>query len=418
MASRTFDIIVNLSTSAAVAGSRRLVASFRQVERGFESIRNAASATKRGMTDFFSAVGKLSAAAVGSLTAVVAVFTKFSNQGDEIAKTADKLGITTEALTELRFAAELTGVSTQTLDTSLQRMTRRISEATQGTGVAVKALKELGIPIKDIANLAPDEQFRRLAEAMGGLDDQAQKVRLSMALFDTEGVALVNTLAAGTDGLNAMAAEAEALGITLSRVETAQLEQANDAMAKVGRLAQGAGRQFSIALAPAIEAVATLITQAALDAGGFGTVMTDVVDIGVRGFAKMLDVLAAVKAIWPAIKSIALETFAAIIAKLADMNEAIVETFNKIPGVTLEASASLQEFARSTQAAADAATNAFLDIDLKPSEKLLATYEKMKIASLERAEATAAQVQATQELSQATEVLIVDKEAEQRQREK
>lgn len=412
MASRTFDIVVNLSVNAAIAGSRRLVDSFRRVEAGFQSIQRAAQATKRGLSDTFKAIGTLAATAVGSMTAVVAVFNKFSAQGDEIAKTADKLGITTEALTELRFAAELTGVSTQTLDTSLQRMTRRISEATQGTGVAVKALKELGIPLKEIASLSADEQFQRIATAMEGLDDQAQKVRLSMALFDTEGVALVNTLALGEEGLRKAAEEAEKLGITLDRVETAKLEQANDSMAKLGRLAQGAGRQFSVALAPAIEFVASLITDSAIEAGGFGTIMADVVDIGIRGFAKMADVLAAVKAIWPAIKSLALETFAVIIRKLADMNAAIVETFNKIPGVTLEASSSLSQFADATEEAAQRATNAFLDVDLRPSEKLLETYEKFKVASNEQAEATARQVQANQELSASTEVLIVDKEAE------
>ena len=58
---------------------------------------------------------------------------------DALAKTSQKLGITTEALAGLRHAAELTGVKTQTLDMAIQRMTRRVAEAAAGTGEAKAA---------------------------------------------------------------------------------------------------------------------------------------------------------------------------------------------------------------------------------------------------------------------------------------
>jgi hypothetical protein len=55
---------------------------------------------------------------------------------DQIGKTADKLGLTTEALTGLQYAAGRMGTETRTLNMALQRMTRRIAEAAKGTGEA------------------------------------------------------------------------------------------------------------------------------------------------------------------------------------------------------------------------------------------------------------------------------------------
>src|SRR5210317_1869485 len=69
---------------------------------------------------------------------------------DALAKTADKLGVTTEALAGLRLAAQLTGVETRQLDLGLQRATRRISEAAVGTGEAQAALKELGLDAQEL----------------------------------------------------------------------------------------------------------------------------------------------------------------------------------------------------------------------------------------------------------------------------
>ena len=54
------------------------------------------------------------------------------DQLDLIAKTADKIGITTTALQELQVAADLAGVSSTVLDKALLKFTRSITEARRG----------------------------------------------------------------------------------------------------------------------------------------------------------------------------------------------------------------------------------------------------------------------------------------------
>lgn len=137
-----------------------------------------------------------------------------ANRLDAIAKTADKLGITTDTLQGLRAAAKDSGVAVGTLDTALQRFTRRTAEARQGTGEARGALAELGVSLTDAAGRArpTEELLFDVADAMARVETQSDRVRLAFKLFDTEGVGLVNTLAAGGDALRRLIGEARTAG--------------------------------------------------------------------------------------------------------------------------------------------------------------------------------------------------------------
>lgn len=151
------------------------------------------------------------------------------NQMDALGKTADKLGINVQRLQELQHAGKLTGVEVRTMNMALQRMTRRLSEAAGGTGEARDALKELGVNAKLLNQLGPYEAFLTLADALGKVTNQSDRVRLSFKLFDSEGVALVNTLAAGREGLEKFGKQ---LKNTITREEIARIEELNDAWEK------------------------------------------------------------------------------------------------------------------------------------------------------------------------------------------
>jgi hypothetical protein len=178
---------------------------------------------------------------------------------DSLKKTADKIGTSTEALSKFQFAAELTGVSVETVNMAAQRFTRRLAEAARGTGEAKGALQELNINAEELKKKSLDEQMLDLADAFGNVQTSADKVRLAMKLFDSEGVSLVNTLAEGSDGLKEMFAEAETLGIVMSGRAAQGVEDANDALTKLFALFKGIRDQITAALAPVIEHLADLL---------------------------------------------------------------------------------------------------------------------------------------------------------------
>lgn len=255
--------------------------------RAFDKTSKALSTATAGLRKVGGAVLSAKTAIVGLVGAAGfgALIKQGLAAGDSLAKTADKIGVTTEALAGMRHAAELTGVSTETMDMALQRFTRRASEAAIGTGEAKGALKELGINAKELAKLPLDEQMEIVADAMGGLETQADRVRIAMKLFDSEGVALVNTLGGGSAALREMIDEAETLGITLDRVETAQIEAANDAFTRAKGVITGLVNDITVNLAPAIKVLADGFTKSAIEANKVGSVGEVVADSLISSFA-------------------------------------------------------------------------------------------------------------------------------------
>lgn len=151
---------------------------------------------------------------------------------DEIAKTSDRINVTAEALSELSYVGERTGVTFNTLTLGFQRMTRRISEAAAGTGEAKKAIAELGLDAQELNRLKAEDQFEAIAEAMSKVENEADKLRLTTKIFDSEGARLLVTLKLGKEEIQALRKEARELGISLSREELRAVEEFSDAMTK------------------------------------------------------------------------------------------------------------------------------------------------------------------------------------------
>lgn len=226
---------------------------------------NGLKKAKKQTIDFGKAarVGlRVAGAAAAGLTVALTSLTKASlAMVDQQQKMADRLGLTQKALVGLALAGEQTGTTQRNLQLAMQRSTRRIAEAAQGTGTAVSALKDLGLEAKALSRLSPDEAFIKLAGAFKDVDGQAEKVRLAFKLFDSEGVGLVNTLKLGEDGIRGFIQQAEDLGIALGRNQTKAIEDSNDAVNILKKSFSGLGNALAVQLAPAIKRAAESLTK-------------------------------------------------------------------------------------------------------------------------------------------------------------
>jgi len=194
------DIIIGAKddTRKGVQGARREMASLAStvtaVSAGFLAARAA-------IRDVGSAIDSL----IGSTIRSAGEFQKFEQ----------RLGISASVLSELKFAAELNNIEFNQLSIGMQRATRRIAEASVGTGEAQAAIKELGFEARALNRLPLDQQFEEIAEALFQVESQSDKVRLAFKLFDSEGVGLLQTMTEGKAGLQAYRKEARDLGIAM-----------------------------------------------------------------------------------------------------------------------------------------------------------------------------------------------------------
>ncbi|MGM0562827.1 MAG: hypothetical protein ACQES2_00715 [Pseudomonadota bacterium] len=172
----------------------------------------------------------------------------------------DRVGVTAEAQSQYRYVAEQTGVGNKTLETSFQRLQRRVAEAAQGTGEAKDAIKELGLSAEDLNKLSPDQQFEAIAAAMQQVENQGDKTLLAMKLFDTEGVALLQTMKGGSEAIQALKDEADALGLTMSGETASGMKAFSDDLDRMKGQAEAFARQLTTNMLPAAQAVTQYLT--------------------------------------------------------------------------------------------------------------------------------------------------------------
>lgn len=253
-------IMLGLNAAGVQTGVKKAERQFDRFERKSRTtFRNAGGYA----SSFISKIGglniALSALSVGGLSAMV---TKTIEADDRIAKLSHRLGASTEALSEYEYVARISGVTFRTLTLGWQRMTRRISEAANGMGEARGALKELRLDAEALNNVAPERQFEIVADALSRVKSESDRVRLAMKLFDSEGVALVQLMGEGAEGMQRMREEARRLGLTLSKEDAAAAEEASTAIDRLKASARGLWLTFARELGPEIANVANWLSRA------------------------------------------------------------------------------------------------------------------------------------------------------------
>ncbi len=204
---------------------------------------------------------------VGSAAAVLMKIKQQMSAIDTVAKLSDQLGIATEKLIGLRHAAEITGAGSKTLDAALGTLSKRLGEsARRGSGPAKEALDELGLSVERLAGMNAGFAFEEIAGAMERIESPIKRNAIAANLFSKANMTLVNTLALGKKGLQAMQQDAEKLGLTFSRESAAGVEAANDAIHRFGQSTTAVFTQAAIQLAPFIKLLADDLTGAAVGA--------------------------------------------------------------------------------------------------------------------------------------------------------
>lgn len=232
----------------------------RDMKKANTTVGRFAKSVKRNMGIANKALGAFGLVGGGlSVIGLAVGFNRVTESIDRLAKTSAKLGLATDQLQALRFAAEKAGVENNTLDMALQRLGRRVSEAAQGTGEAKNALIELGISAQQLNQLPLDRQMRVIADRFKDVKSQTDRVRLAFKLFDSEGVALVNVLKDGAAGLDEAEKRFRKLGAAITPEDAKKIERFNDAMTDLKTALGGISQNIVISIAPgAAEFVANL----------------------------------------------------------------------------------------------------------------------------------------------------------------
>lgn len=243
-----------MATNAVIGALRvTLGADTAAFDKGLKDAEKSLASFQKNMTKFGAAIG----VALGSAVVTLGTALKVAiNNADELGKTAQKIGIPVEELSKLKHAADLSGVSMETLQGSLTRLSRNMSDAaTNATGQAARAFTALGVAVKnsDGTLRSSSDVIQDVAGKFETMKDSAGKTALAVSIFGRAGAELIPLLNAGKAGLQDMGREAEQLGIVIDTRTAKAAEAFNDNMTRLGRVFSGVATQVVAQLSPALQ---------------------------------------------------------------------------------------------------------------------------------------------------------------------
>jgi hypothetical protein len=205
------------------------------------------------------AVATAGAAVVAGGVAFVAHLRSVQNEIDETIDAAGKLGVTYNELNSLRFAAqEGGGVDAATTDAAIKKMLINISAAVDGDENIKASFAKLGLDAGELIKQGPVESVMQIADAMKGVDSQADKLALSMEIFGKSGTELVSTLDQGSSALQE-SIDFQQQWNSLTEEQLVAVGANNDAWDRVGVVIEGISTKLAAEFAPAMLVVADTI---------------------------------------------------------------------------------------------------------------------------------------------------------------
>lgn len=189
-----------------------------------------------------------------------------SEIGDHLDKTAIRMGVSTDALQQLQFAAGQSGVGLDTLNNAVGRLQDLVGDAMiDATGPGAKAMHDLGLSFKDAGGQAKsaDALLTEVADKIAATDDPTKRVTLAMNAFGKAGRELLPLLAEGSDGIAALRKEQQALGGGFSKEAVKASANYNDALGRLSVTFQSVKGRIAVVLLPVLQRLVDFGTKVA-----------------------------------------------------------------------------------------------------------------------------------------------------------
>ncbi len=256
-----------MGKQGSIKAGRAYVELFVEDSKLVRGLRQASGKLKKFGASIVGMGAKL-AAVGGAIAAPIVLATKtFAKMGDTVAKMAARTGISTEALSELGFAAEQSGADIGTLEKGVRRMQQTIVDAERGTKTATDALGLFGLTLEELKGLSPEDQIKLFADKMEGIEDPTVKAAAAMQVFGRSGAQLIPLLDKGRAGMEALQKQARDLGITISGEDATAAADFTDIMNKLNKAVKAAVFQVGAAMTPVLSKVAKLLTTVGVATG-------------------------------------------------------------------------------------------------------------------------------------------------------
>lgn len=226
----------------------------RDLQKGAARVRR----TLRGLANVAKVAG---IAAGGAFTAASLGMAHMARQGlqavDAQGKMARSIDGTVDGLRALQIAGGDAGVATEQIGGAMQRMGAMLGKAArEGIGPAHDALEMLGLSADELIGMDVDQRLAAIADKAKEFGLSAQQTSDILTQLGIRNKEMALLVMQGGDAIRAARQEVQDFGLALDQDMVESVERANDALARIGFVAEGFRNQLAVAVAPALEEAA------------------------------------------------------------------------------------------------------------------------------------------------------------------
>ena len=229
--------------------------------------RNEGAHTK--LNGVLKAAGGAIAAVAGAAAAAATALWNCANASgqwaDNLLTLSSQTDVSVGTLQQWDYAARFIDVDTQTMAKALAKVVAQQGSAIKSGEDYITTLDGQKIALKDANGeyKSSEQVFYEMIDALGQIEDPTLQDAAAQDLFGKSFQDLKPLIDAGSDGLKAYGKEAEELGLVMSDEAVGALGAFDDQMQKLKATTEVAGREFALSFLPAIQEVATNLTDLA-----------------------------------------------------------------------------------------------------------------------------------------------------------
>jgi len=222
------------------------------VRIGFDVDEKPIKQLNSGIKSVKSSVLMMTGAFAAAAGGLIVLARSVANTGDDARKTAQALGLTTEALQELEFAASIGGIKQGELRASIRRLAKSANDASLGLLTYKRVYDSLGVSITNAEGKlkTTDQILSDVADKFAVMEDGTLKTAYATDLFGRSGAKLIPLLNQGAKGVAALRKEAVDLGYVIGDQDAQAAEEFNDSIVRLMAIIRGIKNQIGLGLIP------------------------------------------------------------------------------------------------------------------------------------------------------------------------
>jgi len=209
----------------------RIRADTAQLEREMKKAQGVVQQSAGGMKTALSALTQQARALAPALSvAAVVAFTRSALvAADQLNDLAQRTGVAASTLSALNIPLLQGGSSVDEFAASINRMNNMVGEAAKGINQdAIKAFDDLGLSIRKLETLSPEQQFFEVARALSEMGSQSEMTNAGMAIFGRSFATLIPLIKESGGNLEDFISKMKDTGDALTDEQLARIDKWGD----------------------------------------------------------------------------------------------------------------------------------------------------------------------------------------------